>query len=335
MKNIFKILVFLLLISRVFPQVFSGTTTAQFLKIEAGARSIAMGGAFVAVANDASALYWNPAGASKLGRSAVTFTHTKWLADTDYNYAGVILKIGDAQAFGFHYSSLSMPDMKVRNEFYQDGTGEFFSAQDYSLGLTYAFNVTQDFSMGFTGKIVNQSIWNMTASAIVFDAGLHYQTPVQGLSLGMSVANVGGKMKFEGKDNFIYYDFDPNQRGTNDRIFAEIKMDEWDLPLMFRVGLAMQMFDNDLHSLTVSADALHPNDYSESVNTGFEYGFKDRLFLRAGYKSLFKLESEEGLTAGAGLIYYLTDFIPMRVDYGYADFGRLNAVHRFTIEIRF
>jgi opacity protein-like surface antigen len=189
--------------------------------------------------------------------------------------------------------------------------------------------------MGFTGKLVDQSIWHMNASAIAFDVGVHYVTPLDGLKLGMSVSNVGGKMRYEGKDNFIYYDYDSDQKGTNDKIFAEIKMDQWDLPMLFRVGFAYEAFRDEYHCFTFSTDAIHPNDYGESINSGFEYGYKDRFFLRTGYKSLFKKDSEEGLTAGIGLIYFLTDFLPMHVDYAYADFGRLNSVHRFTVEIGF
>jgi len=112
-------------------------------------------------------------------------------------------------------------------------------------------------------------------------------------------------------------------------------MDEWDLPLIYRVGLSMKILESDMHSIIISADALHPNDYNEFVNLGFEYGFMERVFLRAGYKSLFKKESEEGLTAGLGLLYYLTDYMPLKVDYAYADFGRLEAVHRISLEIGF
>jgi len=75
--------------------------------------------------------------------------------------------------------------------------------------------------------------------------------------------------------------------------------------------------------------------YNESVNIGCEYGFRERVFLRAGYKSLFMEESVEGLTVGVGLIYFLTDYLPMKVDYAYADFGRLQSVHRISVEIGF
>ena len=316
-------------------QIFAGTTTAQFLKIEVGARSISMGGAFVSLADDATAIYWNPAGIARLERNAVAFSHAYWLAETNHDFAGLVIKIGDQHAIGLSYTSLTMPDMAVRDVFYQEGTGEYFSASDIALGISYAINITQDFSIGFTGKYINQNIWHMNASSLAFDAGVRYSTPFEGLELGMSISNIGGKMKYAGEDNFIYYDFNADEHGNNDKIYADIQMDGWVLPLLFRVGVSYKLSLSKIHGLTISADALHPSDYNESLSTGFEYSFRDRFFLRAGYKSLFKLESEEGLTAGVGLVYFLTDYLPVRVDYAFADYGRLKEIHRFAIEVGF
>jgi len=336
MDKYLLIIVFTLLLgNKSFSQVYSGTTAGQFLKIEVGAKAIAMGGAFVSQANDASALYWNPGSLSKLQNSSAMFTHTYWLADINHDFAGIVLKIGEQHTIGFSYTSLTMGDMKVRTEIYPEGTGELFTASDYSLGVSYGLNLTGDFSIGLTGKYVGENIWHMSASTIAFDFGLLYYTPIKNLKLGMSVSNVGGKMKFSGEDNFIYYTYNPDEHGNSDKIYAELKMDEWDLPLIYRVGLSFKALDTEIHAITISADAIHPNDYDESVNTGFEYGFRERFFLRAGYKSLFMEESVEGLTAGVGLIYFLTDYVPIKVDYAYADFSRLQSVHRISVEIGF
>jgi len=316
-------------------QTYAGSSAGQFLKINVGARAEAMGGAFVAVANDASSLYWNPAGVARLKNNSVSFSHTYWLAETYHNFAGIVIKLQNGNSLAFSYSSLAMDDMKVTNEYYQEGTGEYFSVSDIALGLSYAFNLTNDFSMGITGKYISQNIWHMNASAFALDIGLFYYTPVNGLTLGMAVSNVGSKIKYEGEDNFIYYSFDRNLNGNNDKIFSEIKMDSWDLPLTFRVGLAYQLLKSNYNKILLSCDAVHPNDYNEYVNIGAEYSFKEIMFIRAGYKSLFKIDSEEGLTSGIGLLYYITDFIPMRVDYSYSDFGRLTEVHRLTLEIGF
>ena len=336
MKLLFNsLLLMFVFVNSLLAQTYAGSSAGQFLKINVGARAEGMGGAFIAVANDASTIFWNPAGISRLEKNSVSFSHTRWLAETYHNYASIIMKLQDGNALALSYTSLSMDDMKVTNEFYQDGTGEYFSVSDIALGISYGFNLTNFFSMGITAKYISQNIWHMNASAYAVDIGLFYTTPLNGLTLGMAALNIGSKIKYEGENNFIYYSFDPSLHGTSDKIFSEIKMDSWDLPLTFKIGLAYNLLSTEYNKILISCDAVHPNDYNEYLNFGLEYSFNDTLFLRTGYKSLFKIDSEEGITAGVGLKYFLTVFIPMRVDYSYTDFGRLKEVHRISLDIGF
>jgi hypothetical protein len=314
----------------------SGTTTAQFLKIQIGARAIGMGGAYVALANDATAIYWNPAGLTKAGeRGSVYFGYNKWLADTRHNFAAVVVKLSPADVFGLSFTSLSMPDMEVRNEFYPEGTGEYFSAMDLAMGASYARQITDRFGVGVTAKYIRQQIWQMSASAIAFDVGVTFRTELDWLKLGMSFANFGPKMQFTGKNTFVNYDFSPGEWGDNENIFADLQTDKWDLPLMFRFGAAVEILRQEMNQLTAVIEARHPNDNTENVNIGGEYGFRRRFFLRAGYQNLFLKATESGLTLGGGMVYFIAPDTPLRVDYAYADWNRLLEVHRFSMEISF
>lgn len=314
----------------------SGTTSAQFLKIGVGARAIGMGGAYVALANDASSVYWNPAGLTQVGpHGAVSLAYTDWLADTKYSFATGIIRAGRAGSFGLSFISLSMPEMQVRNEFYPEGTGEYFSAGDLALGISYAYQITDRFSVGATGKYIRQQIWHTSASALAFDIGIQFRTDFDWLVLGMSIANFGPKMQYAGKDLFINYDFDPDQWGDSEHIFADLQTDKWDLPLLFRFGLAMEILNRQLSQLMATMEARHPNDNTESLSLGLEYGFMRRFFLRGGYQSLFEAGSEKGFTFGMGMIYYLSSQSPLHFDYAYADWGRLTNTHRFSIEFYF
>ncbi|CUT05986.1 UPF0164 family protein, partial [Candidatus Kryptobacter tengchongensis] len=71
-----------------------GTTSAPFLEIPVGGRATAMGGSFVAIANDASAIYWNPSGISRFNRIEAIFQFTNWLADTKFGFIGVVIPVG-------------------------------------------------------------------------------------------------------------------------------------------------------------------------------------------------------------------------------------------------
>lgn len=314
----------------------SGTTAGQFLKIQVGARAIGMGGAYAALAKDATAIYWNPAGLTYIEpHGAANFVHSDWLADMNFDFASAVIRAGNFGVLGLSFTSLSMPDMKVRTEFEPEGTGEYFSAMDLALGLSYARSLTNRFSMGFTAKYIREQIWHMTAATIAFDIGILFRTDFDWLTLGISVSNFGPKLKYTGKDNFINYDFNPDQYGDNENIFANLQTDEWDLPLLFRFGLAMELIKRDMNQVTATVEARHPNDNTENVSFGLEYGFRERFFLRGGYQALFEDESERGLTLGTGFVYYLSATTPLFLDYAYADWGRLVNVHRFSIEMHF
>ena len=100
-----------------------GTSAAAFLNIQVGARGMAMGGAFVASANDASALYWNPAGIARLPKGEAMVMHTNWLAGTDFDFGAIVIPLGFG-AIGGSITSLTNGDMELRNVEMLEGTGE-------------------------------------------------------------------------------------------------------------------------------------------------------------------------------------------------------------------
>jgi predicted porin len=329
------LLILLLSVTYIFGQTKVGSTAAPFLNIAVSPRAISMGGAFVATANDVSSLYWNPAGASRSDINEAMFSHSRWFADINYNWAGAMIKLGGAGTLGLSLTYLDYGDIEVTTLAEQDGTGEFFSASDMSLGLTYAYNLTDRFSLGGTVKYIQQKIWNSSATAIAMDLGVLFHSDIYGLRIGATITNFGTGMQMDGKDLLVQHDIDPNIYGNNDQILANLQTDEFPLPLTFRIGLAMDVLDTEEHRFTIAADALHPNDNSESVNVGAEYMFNNLIAFRVGYKSLFLDNSEEGLTAGVGLNYdFNTDF-GVRVDYAYQDFGVLDYTQHFSLGIKF
>jgi hypothetical protein len=311
-----------------------GTTAASFLSISQGARAASMGSAFVAVADDWSALYWNPAGIASLG-NGVMFDHTLWIADIGYNFLAGSVNLGKLGSLGMSLTSSSIGDMRVTTVAQPDGTGEVFSVSQVAFSLAYALNLTDNFSIGFAPKYVYERIWRMDAAALAIDVGVKYTTPFKGIVLGMSIANFGQKMHMAGQNAIILYDSDPTNSGNNGRIPAELTTDEWSLPLNFRVGVAYQPDLGEMHKITLAVDAIHPSDDYESVNVGGEYTFDDIISFRGGYKALFLKESEESFTLGVGLRQRLLGNIMLMADYSYLDFGRLASVHKITVGMGF
>lgn len=313
----------------------TGTSAANFLRIGIGARALAMGGAFVAVADDPTAVYWNVAGLAKLQRNGVAFTHTEWVADINHDFGVASFDLGTYGTLGFSFISLNMGDMKVRTVEEPEGTGETFGGGDFAFSVAYAKRLTDDFSIGISPKFIQETIWDMKATAWAVDLGAHYRTPFPSIILGMSITNFGTDMQIEGDNTIVLYDFDEATGGNNERITADLKTEKWPLPLNFQVGLAYEAFQTRDHTLTLALDALHPNNNYESVNVGVEYILQERFALRGGYKSLFLDESEESFTFGAGLKHYVMGNVVVRIDYAYADFGRLENAQKFSLGIDF
>lgn len=341
MKRIKKISIFyFLLLGLMIPQYAQevsnvGKSAGAFLEIGAGARAIGMGGAFVATANDISAMYWNTAGISKLETIQAIFVHTNWLADINYNYAGIVFPMQSSGTIGINITTLSMGEMEVRTMDRPEGTGELFDASDLAMGLSYAMELTDHFSLGFNLKYISQRIWKETAQAFAVDIGTLYQIPIEGMRIGATISNFGTDMQMTGNDLLVYHDLNPNESGNNDHIFAELKTDSWPLPVSFQLGLAMDFIDDETNFLTAEIDGVHPIDNTESMHLGVEYGFKKMVFLRAGYRNLFLKDSEEGLTLGGGVNFNLVSNFGLSFNYAYADFGRLQNAHRFSAIVHF
>ncbi len=311
-----------------------GTTAATFLSISVGARALGMGGAFVSVANDASAMFWNVAGLAQLQRPQVIFNHSEWLANINFDYVGFVSPLGSAGVIGLSFTSLNMADMEQTTELNPEGTGVRFSVNSYAFALSGARKLTENFMIGFTGRYAREDIFNSHATGWAMDVGTLFITPFNGIRLGMSISNFGTKMQIRGDDLLIQVDPDPSISGNNQTINAFFQTDKFDMPLLFRVGLSMDLVNDEQNRFTIAIDGLHPNDNSESVNVGGEYVFNNLFFLRGGYRALFQTDSEEGFTVGAGLNYRVSE-IGLHLDYAYEDFGRLNNIQKFTVALSF
>jgi hypothetical protein len=312
-----------------------GTTSAQFLKLGVGARSIALGGAYVAEANDLSALYWNPAGLASIRGVEVQFAFTDYLADISYSFASFGVNLGAGGTLAAALILLDSGEMDVRTVMEPHGTGERFKVQDFALQLSYARALTDRFSIGGSFKYIQERIWHSSASSMAFDVGVLFTTPFERLRLGSSISNFGPKMQMSGRDIIFSLDPVPDQDGNVEIVNSEYLTEKAPLPLIFRVGLSLDAVNTADHRVLLSTDAAHPNDNSEYINLGAEYTFRDLIALRAGYRNLFERDGEQGLTFGGGLNLRIDGAVRARFDYAYADFGRLEQTHWFTMDLLF
>jgi hypothetical protein len=312
-----------------------GTTAGQFLGISVGPKAIAMGGAYVASNEDVTSLYWNPGAFQQAGTSQLAFSNTDWLVGTKFRWVGLMLNLGNENAIGMSFTQLDYGEEEVTTVASPEGTGEQWSAQDLAIGISYCRRLTDRFSMGASLKYVDQRIWNESATTFAFDIGLLYVTGFHDMRLGVSMSNFGGEMQLDGRDLVQVVDIDPENSGSNKALVGSLKTDSWAIPLLFRVGLAIDAYKDDMFKLTLAADALRPNDNEESVNAGAEFGWNNMVFLRGGYKSLFGEDTEEGLSLGAGLKYRAEGFGAVEVNYAFTKFGLFGNINTIALAVSF
>lgn len=140
-----------------------------------------------------------------------------------------------------------------------------------------------------------------------------------------------------GEDLNVRVDIAPGQEGNNQSIVGKLNTDEFDLPLIMRVGVSGEVVNTENFRLTLSVDGVNPNDNSQSMNLGSEIGMlNEKLRLRAGYKALFLSESEVDLTLGVSLneINVFGDVL-ISFAYAYQNFVHLSDSNRFTLGIKF
>ena len=310
----------------------TGTAIGQFLMIEPSAQVAAMGNAGATALEGSMAAYYNPGALGRLTQSSAQFTHSPWLADIQYNYAAVAVKLGP-NALLLSVTALDSGDMDVRTVDMPEGTGEQFSVNDLALGLGYGRRVTDRFSAGVQVKYVQETIWHSQLSAVGVDVGVIYELPFRAY-LGASISNFGTRGSFDGRDLRIRYDQDPDVFGDNSNLPAALETEDYPLPIFFRVGVGVPVQLGADSRVLVVADAYQPSDNTNSVSFGAEWAYADLLFLRGGYQNLFLEDAEGGLTLGGGLRYQLSGF-GLGFDYAWADHGLLGSTQRFTLGFGF
>jgi len=278
-----------------------GTTTAELLKIPVGTRAIGMGEAFTALADDSSAMYWNPAGLSRLSQKEATFMHSSLLESVHYEHLAFVAPT-DNFAFGTNFSYLGYGDIAG---FDNSGapTGNV-SAYSYILNGGLSRSFFGSLSLGASGGLIHESLADNSANTFAMNAGALYTLDAHPWSgdyhLGLAVQNLGPGLKFVSER-------DP-------------------LPRKIKIGAAAEGIKT--LPLNLTADVTVPNDNDAYVSLGSEYWFKEIIALRLGYAG--SNDEGRGLRVGFGLKYS-----GMLLDYAYAGFGDFGATNRISLSMRF
>jgi outer membrane protein OmpA-like peptidoglycan-associated protein len=276
-----------------------GTSVMPFLRTGQGARASALGESFVSLADDASALYWNPAGLGQLRRYHLALAHHQWFMSTKDELFHAILP-GPAGAFGLSLAYSGEPGIErwsVENE--SLGT---FGTWHGVVTLGYGLRLGRSCFLGFAGKGFYQDLYEVAGYGGALDLGFLCR-PTSRLGLGLACRNLGAGTGY-GSDLVM-------------------------LPTEAELGATMtgQQFNATL-------GLALPFDNSPSLRGGLEYLPVPELALRLGYRAgpldLATLGVMSGLTAGLG-----AKVGSLTLDYALTPYGRLGLAHRLGLEVRF
>lgn len=284
-----------------------GTFGGQELKIGVSARATAMGSAFVGLADDASAVFWNPGGLVNVTGNEVSLNHVVWAADTKLSTAVMAFSPRSIPGtLALSIRSYWMDPQLERTAYLPEGTGRTFDAGTTSLGLSYSKFFTDKFSAGLTMNYLHMGLAETAVNTGALDFGIMYRIGIRDLKLGMVIQNLGGKFTFDERES--------------------------KLPVAFKVGVSANAIKSRTQRLTGAIEFQHPSDNLERANIGAEYALQNQFFVRGGYHINY---DTDGLAFGFGAALPTGAKTKLQADYSAVDMSALGYVHRFTLSVTY
>lgn len=274
----------------------NGAEPLEFLRLDANARAVALGGAYTALASDSNALLYNPAGLGHVRRYEASFMHNQFYEGVTQEY----ISLATPRGWGLSFNYLSfggVPKTTVANPDSLGTTG----LSDLAVSAGYGKRFGNLLSLGAELKMIRESIDGISAQGYAADFGALYDVPqVSGLSIGGALQNIGPPIKFQGANE--------------------------NLPLNARFGTAYR-FTTQKQKCTITLDLTKERSEAPIVLLGAEMILAEKFPVRFGYSG--QNDSGLGITFGAGYRHRDFDF-----DYAFAPYGALGNAHRFSVTAR-
>jgi long-subunit fatty acid transport protein len=335
------LIIFCLLIPCVAEGRDAGTSGSAMLKIGVGAKTTGMGEASVALSDDLSGIYWNPAGLVQLRNSQFSAMHIEWFDDIRYEWLGFAQPISSRATIAADISYLYMGSISrtvesTSEEYEEDGT---FSPVDMAGRVALSVKAFRNLLLGASlqriqsrvtfDNVTKERISNKTSQGIAIDlGGIYSVTKVQGLTVGGCLQNLGNQTKAYITDKAPM----PFAVSVGLAYKAQMKNEKKSAPEEKKQPENMPKPEakSSPNTLTIAFDLYFPADDSINARLGVEYRFGNGVSLRGGYRTGTGFEFPSGLSAGIG--YNSPDY---QVDYAFVPYGDLGGTHRISFTVRF
>lgn len=302
------------------------TNAGAFLKIGVGAKAVGLGEAFTAVADDATALFWNPAGLANLPRREAHFSHTSWIADIDYEYLAYAMPLDylGGISVGLHVGTLRT-DMMETTEYEPYGTGRQFTYSDLFIGVGAARRFTDKLSIGLGLKYVRENYGAAIAGPVTntwtADFGTFYHIGFQEAVFSVALLNFGPEWKPGG--SYLEYAGDAIPQDRDYESFAP--------PTSFKAAFAALLWETpELRQIGV-IEMNRPPDNSETYHLATELEYRGILALRTGYS----LNADELKWSGGLGVRLDAGGFTDRIDYAFTTSDYLGRVDRISLGVGF
>lgn len=316
-----------------------GTAGATQLLINPWARSSALANSNVASVHGIEGAFMNVAGLAFTRKTEIMFTNTDWMsgADISINSIGLAQRVGESSVLGLSVMATDYGDFVTSTVEIPEGDGSTFAVNNLNIGLSYAKEFSNSIYGGITMKVISESMFNLTASGIAFDAGIQYVTGERDeIKFGIALKNVGPPISFSG-DGFSFQTTLP----SNTIVTAETRSATHEIPSLIQIGAGYDFILNENHKVVASGTFVSNAFSRDNYNLGAEYSFKNLFMLRGGYSFNQKEDSATdapsfltGLTAGVSIQAPIgKDGGAIGFDYTYRDTTPFDGVHSIGARI--
>ncbi len=339
-----------------------GGASGEFLLLGAGARGVALGGGFAALTTDATAMYYNPAGLAQLARPSVEVGTFDYVAGTSYTWGGLAFPLaGGVRSIGIGLGTFGFGDQPIYTVDNPDGDGTTYSVRETFISGTYAQNFSDRFAAGITIKFISDALGDTKASAFALDLGTSFHASVgaRPLRASFTIQNLGSGLQHQGEALNTDATREP-PLGTVDVPQepqpARLRTQDWGLPVMFRVGVAMDVVSQGSNRVTVLGEFNQPSNTKAAGSLGAEWmganlggsGFSlaargsftimpDNQVDDINFAGIPTSESNgsltsDGLALGGG-VEYQRGYWRMGFDYAYRNMGTLGSINVFSFKL--